>query len=316
MTQAKNLIKRHGLLLAFTVFLAAVAVNADAFLTTGNILDVFRQVSITGMIAVGTTFVVITGRLDLSVGSMLTLLTVLVVDQHNNVGPLGAIIFTLIAATAIGAFNGFLIGYLKLNALIVTLAMLSFLQGLTLLYSGGSNVNIANAQDTWFRFFGRSDVFGIPVPAILFLGAAALGSFLLARTVFGRHIYAVGGNETTSVFSGVGASRTVLLAYVLSAAATGCAAIILGSRVMGAQNTIGQGYELTVLAGIILGGTSMLGGSGSIWRTVIGISMLGFIQNGLLLMEFPYYVQWLVTWVVIITAGRIALAAKRGRFLQ
>ena len=149
-------LKKNGLLVAFGLFLGTVALSTDAFLSVGNILDVLRQVSITGMIAVGTTFVVITGRLDLSVGSMLTLLTVLLVDQHNQVGPLAAIIITVAAAVALGAFNGLLVGYLKLNALIVTLAMLSFLQGLTLLYSGGSNVNIPNAQETWFRFFPRT----------------------------------------------------------------------------------------------------------------------------------------------------------------
>lgn len=308
-------LKKRGLLVAFAVFFIVVALNTDAFLSVGNILDVLRQVSITGMIAIGTTFVVLTGRLDLSVGSMLTLLTVVLVDQHNYVGPFLAILVTLLAAVALGAFNGLLVGYLKLNALIVTLAMLSFLQGLTLFYSGGSNVNIPNAQTTWFRFFGRSDLFGIPVPVLLFLGVAALAAFLLGKTVFGRQIYAVGGNETASNFSGISSSRTVFWAYVLSGLATGFAAIILGSRVMGAQSTIGQGYELTVLAGIILGGTSMLGGSGSVWRTVIGISMLGFIQNGLLLMGFAYYVQWLVTWAVIIVAVWADLAGKRGRIL-
>ncbi|AGI69346.1 putative sugar ABC transporter permease protein [Octadecabacter antarcticus 307] len=308
-------LKKRGLLVAFAVFFMVVALNTDAFLSVGNILDVLRQVSITGMIAIGTTFVVLTGRLDLSVGSMLTLLTVVLVDQHNYVGPFLAILVTLLAAVALGAFNGLLVGYLKLNALIVTLAMLSFLQGLTLFYSGGSNVNIPNAQTTWFRFFGRSDLFGIPVPVLLFLGVAALAAFLLGKTVFGRQIYAVGGNETASNFSGISSSRTVFWAYVLSGLATGFAAIILGSRVMGAQSTIGQGYELTVLAGIILGGTSMLGGSGSVWRTVIGISMLGFIQNGLLLMGFAYYVQWLVTWAVIIVAVWADLAGKRGRIL-
>jgi ribose transport system permease protein/putative xylitol transport system permease protein len=151
------------------------------------------------------------------------------------------------------------------------------------------------------------------VPVILFLGIAAIAGFVLQRTVFGRQVYAVGGNETASVFSGVNSRRTVFIAYVLSGLATGFAAIIMGSRVMGAQNTIGQGYELTVLAGIILGGTSMLGGSGSIWRTVIGISMLGFMQNGLLLMGFAYYVQWLVTWFVIIAAVWIDMAGKRGK---
>jgi ribose transport system permease protein/putative xylitol transport system permease protein len=267
------------------------------------------------MMALGVTFVVVTGRLDLSVGSMLTLLTVIVVDQHNIVGPGPAIGLTLLAGLAIGAWNGLLVGVFKLNALIVTLAMLSFLQGLTLAYSGGSNVNVAGADATWFAVFGRGTIAGIPVPVLIFLGAAMALSFLLARTTFGRSVYAVGGNETTSVFSGIDARITVFAAYVLSGLTTAIAAVIMGSRVMGAQNTIGQGYELTVLAGVILGGTSLLGGSGSIWRTVLGISMLGFIQNGLLLMGFPYYVQWLVTWAIIILAVWIDMAAKRGRVL-
>lgn len=307
------MLRRHGLVLAFLVFLVGVALNTDAFLTPGNILDVLRQVSITGMMALGVTFVVLTGRLDLSVGSMLTLLTVIVVDQHNISGPFPAIVMTLFAGLAIGAFNGLLIGFVRLNALIVTLAMLSFLQGLVLFYSGGSNVNVQNAQSTWFAVFGRGNFLGIPVPVILFLLGAVVAGLVLQFTTFGRRVYGVGGNETASIFSGIDARWTVFWSYVISGFTTAIAAVIMGSRVMGAQNTIGQGYELTVLAGVILGGTSMLGGSGSIWRTVIGISMLGFIQNGLLLLGFPYYVQWLVTWAVIIIAVWIDLGAKRGR---
>lgn len=309
----KDLLRRHGLIAAFSVFLAVVAVSVDAFLTPGNILDVLRQVSITGMIALGVSFVVLTGRLDLSVGSMLTLLTVIVVDQHNQAGPFLAIILTLGAGVVIGAFNGVLVGFVGLNALIVTLAMLSFLQGLVLLYSGGSNVNVQDAQNTWFSIFGRGTLLGIPVPVVIFILCSIVCGLVLQLTSFGRKVYAVGGNETASVFSGVDARWTVFWTYLISGLTTAVAALIMGSRVMGAQNTIGQGYELTVLAGIILGGTSLLGGSGSIWRTVIGISMLGFIQNGLLLLGFPYYVQWLVTWAVIILAVWIDLGAKRGR---
>jgi ribose/xylose/arabinose/galactoside ABC-type transport system permease subunit len=309
----QRLVQRHGLIFAFVLFLVVVSFSSPEFLTPGNILDVIRQVSITGMIAIGVTFVVITGRLDLSVGSMLTFLTVLVVDQHNQVGPGLAMLMTLAAGMLIGVVNGYFVGFLKLNALIVTLAMLSLLQGFTLLYSGGSNVNVENAQETWFAFFGRGELFNVPMPVWFFLLAAAIGSVVLLKTNFGRWIYSVGGNETVSLFSGIQTRWVVLSAYVISGLATGLAAIIMGSRVMGAQNTIGQGYELTVLAGIILGGTSMLGGSGTIWRTVIGITMLGFVQNGLLLLGFPYYIQWLVTWVVIILAVWIDLAAKRGR---
>lgn len=315
LNRKREYLRRHGLMLAFSVFLLATALYAPTFLSPGNILDVIRQVSITGMIAIGVTFVVITGRLDLSVGSMLTLLTVVVVDQHNQLGPAMAIGITLLAGAVIGALNGFLVGYLKLNALIVTLAMLSFLQGVTLFYSGGSNVNVTDAQTTWFRFFGRGDVLDIPAPVWIFFIASAVASFFLLKTNFGRRVYAVGGNETASRFSGVQTRKVVFSAYVLSGLATALAAIIMGSRVMGAQNTIGQGYELTVLAGIILGGTSLMGGGGTIWRTVLGVSMLGFVKNGLLLLGYPYYVQWLVTWMVIILAVWVDLAAKRGRVI-
>lgn len=306
-------LQKHGLIAAFALFLVVTAFYAPTFLTPGNILDVIRQVSITGLIAVGVTFVVITGRLDLSVGSMLTLLTVVVVDQHNQVGPGLAITVTLLAGLLIGACNGFLVGFVRLNALIVTLAMLSLLQGVTLFYSGGSNVNVADAETSWFSIFGRGDLLGAPAPVWIFLGIAAVASFVLLKTNFGRSIYAVGGNETGSFFSGIETRWVVFAAYLLSGLATALAAVLMGSRVMGAQNTIGQGYELTVLAGIILGGTSLMGGSGTIWRTVVGIAMLGFVQNGLLLLGFPYYVQWLVIWVVIIMAVWIDLAAKRGR---
>lgn len=309
----KHALRSHGLLLAFGAFLFSVAANADAFLTVGNILDVLRQVSITGMMALGVTFVVLTGRLDLSVGSLLTLLTVIVVDQHNESGVAAALVMTLAAGLVVGAFNGFLVGFIGLNALIVTLAMLSFLQGLVLFYSGGSNVNIPNAHETWFAVFGRGDFMGLPVPVILFIVAGIIAGAVLRLTAFGRKVYAVGGNTTASVFSGIDARWTVFWTYVVSGLTTGLAAIIMGSRVMGAQNTIGQGYELAVLAGVILGGTSLLGGRGSIFRTMIGIAMLGFIQNGLLLLSFPYYVQWIVTWAVIILAVWIDIGAKRGR---
>jgi len=201
-----GLLRRHGLILAFLVFLGGVALNAEAFLTPGNILDVLRQVSITGMMALGVTFVVLTGRLDLSVGSMLTLLTVIVVDQHNIVGPFPAIVMTLLAGLAVGAINGLLVGFVKLNALIVTLAMLSFLQGLVLFYSGGSNVNVSNAQDTWFGVFGRGDFLGLPVPVVLFFVSAVIAGLVLQFTTFGRRVYGVGGNETASIFSGIDAS--------------------------------------------------------------------------------------------------------------
>lgn len=304
--------RQQGILLAFLLFLIIVAFNSSSFLTPDNILQVLRQVSILGVMALGVTFVVICGRLDLSVGSMLSLTTVLVVSLHDQIGPGGAILVTLFAGVLAGCVNGFLVGVLKLNSLIVTLGMLSTLQGVTLLYTGGKNVSVANPDATWFAVFGRDYLFDIPVPVIIFLGGAAILGIVLQRTSYGRQVFAVGGNETASRYSGVHSARIIFSAYVLSGLTTAVAAVIMGSRVMGSQNNVGQGYELDVLAGIILGGTSLLGGSGSIFRTVVGIVILGFIENGLLLLGFPYYVQWLVTWGVIIGAVWLDVASKRG----
>ena len=306
-------LKQQGILYAFLLFLAGVAVAYPNILSIGNVLTVLQQVSIIGTMALGVTFVVIAGELDLSVGSMLSLTTVMVVNLHDKVGPAAAIGITLVVAAAIGAFNGLLVGYLRLNSLIVTLGMLSALQGLTFIYSGGNNVDIKNPNHTWFAIFGRGFVAHLPVPMLIFLGLAAVLGVVLHRTGYGRRIFAVGGNPVASAFSGVRSSRIIFSTFVISALATACAAVILGSRVMGSQNTVGQGYELQVLAAIILGGTSLLGGAGSMFKTVIGVLILGFIQNALLLLGFAYYVQWLVTWFVIIAAVWLDVASKRGR---
>ena len=277
-----------------------------------------RATAIIGVMALGVTVVVLSGNLDLSVGSMLSFGTVMVVDLHDKIGPGPAILVTLLCVLALGAVNGVLVGFLKLNSLIVTLGMLSTIQGLTLIYSGGKNVDINPAvQDTtWFRVFGRSSIAGVDMPIIIFFALAIVLGIIIAYTPYGRRVYAVGGNPTAAVFSGIRRNRVVFSTYLVSAFTVGIASIILGSRVMGSQNTVGQGYELLVLAGIILGGTSLLGGSGSILKTVIGVLILGFIQNGLLLMGYPFYAQWIVTWVVIILAVWLDVGAKRGRLLS
>jgi ribose transport system permease protein len=185
-----------------------------------------------------------------------------------------------------------------------------------LIYSGGQNVDISDQTGTWFAFFGRGTVFGISTPIVIFLVLAVIFHIVLTYTAYGRRVFTVGGNPTAAVFSGVRRKVIVFSTYLISAFTVSIAAIILGSRVMGSQNNVGQGYELQVLAAVILGGTSLLGGSGSIPRTVIGVLMLGFIQNGLLLMGYAYYAQWLVTWIVIILAVWLDLAGKRGRLLS
>ena len=307
---------RQGIIVAFAAFMIVFALANPRFIDPDNISGVIRSSAILGVMALGVTFVVIGGNLDLSVGSMMSFATIVVLDLHDQIGP-GLAIPAMVALTlCLGAFNGFLVGYLKLNSLIVTLGMLSAIHGLTLTWSGGQNMDIADKRGTWFSVFGQGEVLGIPVPILMFALLAAVLGLVLSRTPFGRKVYAVGGNGTAATFSGIPRARIVFFTYLMSSFCVAVAGLIQASRSLGSQNTVGQGLELEVLAAVILGGASLLGGSGTIFKTVIGVLILGFIQNGLLLIGLPFYAQYVVTWVIIILAVWLDIAAKRGRLLS
>ncbi|MEI4232937.1 ABC transporter permease [Roseovarius sp. D22-M7] len=308
-----GLLARQGILVAFVLFMIGFTLANGQFLDPDNVMGVIRSSAILGVMALGVTFVVISGNLDLSVGSMMSFSTIVVLDLHDKIGPALAIPAMFAMTLALGAFIGFLVGYLKLNSLIVTLGMLSAIHGLTLTYSGGKNMDIADKEGTWFSVFGRGEALGIPVPILIFLLLALGLGMLLAKTPFGRKVYAVGGNGMAATFSGIPRARVVFSCYLVSAFCVATAGLLQASRSMGSQNTVGQGLELEVLAAVILGGASLMGGSGTIFKTVIGVLILGFIQNGLLLVGLPFYVQYVVTWVIIILAVWLDIAAKRGR---
>jgi ribose transport system permease protein/putative xylitol transport system permease protein len=304
---------RQGILVAFALFMVGFTLANGQFINPDNIMGVIRSSAILGVMALGVTFVVISGNLDLSVGSMMSFSTIVVLDLHDKLGPALAIPAMFAMTLCLGAFIGFLVGYLKLNSLIVTLGMLSAIHGLTLTYSGGKNMDIADKEGTWFSVFGRGEALGIPVPILIFLLLALALGTMLAKTPFGRKVYAVGGNGMAATFSGIPRARVVFSCYLVSAFCVATAGLLQASRSMGSQNTVGQGLELEVLAAVILGGASLMGGSGTIFKTVIGVLILGFIQNGLLLVGLPFYVQYVVTWLIIILAVWLDIAAKRGR---
>lgn len=311
-----GVLAKQGILIAFALFMIGFTLANPKFLAVDNVFSVVRSSAILGVMALGVTFVVISGNLDLSVGSMMSFSTIVVLDLHDKIGPALAIPAMFAMTLGLGALIGFLVGYLKLNSLIVTLGMLSAIHGLTLTWTGGKNMDIADKAGTWFGVFGRGTALGIPVPILIFLALAAVLGLVLAKTPFGRKVYAVGGNGTAATFSGVRRARTVFTCYLLSAGCVATAGLIQASRSLGSQNTVGQGLELQVLAAVILGGASLLGGSGTIFKTVIGVLILGFIQNGLLLLGLQFYVQYVVTWVIIIMAVWLDIAAKRGRLLS
>ncbi|MGR3366094.1 MAG: ABC transporter permease [Sagittula sp.] len=308
-----SVLAKQGILIAFALFMIAFTIANPKFISVDNVFSVVRSSAILGVMALGVTFVVISGNLDLSVGSMMSFSTIVVLDLHDKVGPALAIPLMFAMTLCLGAFIGFLVGYLRLNSLIVTLGMLSAIHGLTLTYSGGQNMDIADKEGTWFSVFGQGTALGIPVPILIFVALAAFLGLALARTPFGRKVYAVGGNGTAATFSGIRRARTVFTCYLISAGCVATAGLIQASRSLGSQNTVGQGLELEVLAAVILGGASLLGGSGTIFKTVIGVLILGFIQNGLLLVGLQFYVQFVVTWIIIILAVWLDIAAKRGK---
>jgi ribose transport system permease protein len=304
---------RHGIIIAFAVFMIGFTIANQRFVDPDNIMGVVRSSAILGVMALGVTFVVISGNLDLSVGSMMSFSTIVVLDLHDKLGPTLAIPAMFAMTMCLGAIIGFLVGYLRLNSLIVTLGMLSAIYGLTLTYSGGKNMDIADKEGTWFSVFGQGEIIGIPVPILIFGVLAVVLGTMLARTPFGRKVYAVGGNGVAATFSGVRRPRVVFACYLLSSFCVATAGLIQASRSLGSQNTVGQGLELEVLAAVILGGASLLGGSGTIFKTVIGVLILGFIQNGLLLVGLQFYAQYVVTWIIIILAVWLDIAAKRGK---
>lgn len=304
---------RHGIIVAFVLFMIGFTVANQRFLDPDNIMGVVRSSAILGVMALGVTFVVISGNLDLSVGSMMSFSTIVVLDLHDKIGPGMAIPAMFAMTLCLGALIGFLVGYLKLNSLIVTLGMLSAIHGLTLTYSGGKNMDIADKEGTWFSIFGQGEIAGLPVPILIFAALAVMLGAILAKTPFGRKVYAVGGNGVAATFSGVRRARVVFSCYLISSLCVATAGLIQASRSLGSQNTVGQGLELEVLAAVILGGASLLGGSGTIFKTIIGVLILGFIQNGLLLVGLQFYAQYVVTWIIIILAVWLDIAAKRGK---
>lgn len=298
-----------GILVILAVAIALVLAVPVAF-SWGNLSQVLRQSSFVGLMAIGITFVVISGRLDLSIGSLLSLSAIVSVDMANAFGPAAGIAAGVAVGVASGVVTGVLVGFLKLNSLVVTLGMLSLLQGLALVYTSGKNLLITD-KTSGFAFLGRGYILGIPTPVLLLLVLAVLFAFILARSAFGRRVIAVGGGEEAARFSGIRPSRVIFSCYVLSGLMTGLAAVVFASRVMAARSDSGAGLELVVLSGAILGGISLAGGRGGVLRAIAGILVLALIQNILLIVGLPYYTQWLFIWAIIISAVWLDLAAKR-----
>lgn len=304
-----QIVQRYGIVIGLLLACLTLTLISDNFLTTRNVLNVLRQTSINGVLAIGMTFVILTRGIDLSVGSVVALSGVVAASfaTTSSAGfipgapwPAGiAILIGLAVGMGCGAVSGVIVARYRVPAFVATLGMLSAARGLTLLYSGGRPIP---ALSETFRWIGTGSILGIPVPIFLLLGTFALAHFVLTQTRFGRHVYAVGGNPHAAKVSGLPVNRIRFLVYVISGALAGLAGMILAARTGSALPQAGIAYELDAIAAVVIGGTSLAGGVGRVSGTLIGALLIGVMNNGLDLMGVESYYQQVIKGFLIVAA--------------
>ncbi|WP_271853470.1 ABC transporter permease subunit [Planococcus maritimus] len=283
------------------IIIIITAIN-PSFLSMSNILNVLRQVSINALIAFGMTFVILTGGIDLSVGSILALTGAVTAGMMaSGVDPILAMLLGLFLGAVLGAINGVIIAKGKVAPFIATLATMTIYRGLTLVYTEGRPIS-GLGDSMAFQMLGKGYFLGIPIPVVTMLISFGILYFILKKTTFGRRVYAVGGNEEASVLSGINADRIKIYVYSLVGALAALASLILTSRLNSAQPTAGQMFELDAIAAVVLGGTSLTGGRGWIVGTLIGALIIGVLNNGLNLIGVSSFFQQVVKGAVILLA--------------
>ncbi|MGL4052937.1 ABC transporter permease [Staphylococcus haemolyticus] len=279
-----------------------VSILNPSFLDLSNLLNLLRQISINGLIAFGMTFIILTGGIDLSVGSILALSSAFIALMiTSGVDPIIALIIGVLIGFVLGAVNGLLVTKGNMAPFIATLATMTIFRGLTLVITDGNP--ITNLGDSYlFQLFGKGYFIGIPVPAVTMIIVFVILLIILQKTTFGRHTYAIGGNEVAAKISGIKVNKIKILIYGISGLMSALAGGILTSRLNSAQPTAGTSYELDAIAAVVLGGTSLTGGKGRIVGTLIGVLIIGVLNNGLNLLGVSSFYQQVVKGVVILIA--------------
>lgn len=291
-----------GALIALVLLILVIGVISPEFRTVSNFLSLLRQSSINGLIAFGMTCVILTGGIDLSVGSVLALSTALCAGFITRGMPVGAaMLLALVIGTALGTVSGVLVTKGRLQPFIATLVTMTVYRGLTMIFMDGKP--ISNLGDSFtLKVVGKGNFYHIPIPVITFLLIFGIFVFVLQKTTFGRRIYATGSNEQAAKLAGVNTAKTKLIAYAISGGMAALSGLILLSRLSSAQPTLGTGYELDAIAAVALGGTSMNGGRGRIWGTFVGVLIIAVLNNGLNILGVSSYYQDVVKGIVILIA--------------
>ena len=321
---AFSFLAKFAPLIFLLLLMAIFAIMEPRFLSSVNLFNVMRQVSITGLLAIGMTFVILTAGIDLSIGSLLAFAGLVAaavakggLQDRFTVGddaigygwPLAAL-SAILVGLACGYLQGIAITKLKVPAFVVTLGGMSVFRGAALLFAAGGPISGFQPDFAWW---GQGRIYSVPVPVIIFLVAALIAHIVLAYTRYGRRVYAVGGNPEAARLAGVNVTSVITSVYIIMGFFAGLGAFVLSARLNSAEAVAGTGYELTVIASVVIGGTSLFGGSGSIFGTVIGAILIGVLLNGLVLMNVNSYIQQIIIGVIIVLAVAFDTFAKSRR---
>ena len=303
--------RQFGTLAGLLVLSFVLWILTPHFLTVSNLLNVLEQSSINAIVAAGMTFAIISGGIDLSVGSVLALSGIALASALQAGGSLPlALALALASAAVCGLLNGLIVTLGRLPPFIATLGMMSVARGLALIWAEGRPISGFNES---FRLIATARPLGVPAPVLITLVVYGVAHVMLAHSVFGRSIYAIGGNEEASRLSGVPVRLHKTGAYVVCGLTRGVAAVVLTARLNSAQPTAGVMYELDAIAATVIGGTSLFGGEGTLVGALIGALIMGVLRNGLNLLDVSSFVQQFVIGIVIIAAVLIDTTLKRGR---
>jgi ribose transport system permease protein len=296
----KNAVLKYKSLVGLLILCIIISFITPRFLSIANIKNVLTQVSVNAVIAIGMSFVILTGGIDLSVGSILAVSGAAAASIIKSTGNLFlAIIVALSIGCVIGLINGVLISKGKIQAFIVTLATMTIFRGVTYVYTNGTPISGLGQS---FSGIGNTMVLGLPIPVIFMIIVFGIGFYILSQTRYGRYLYALGGNEDSARLSGINTNKIKTLVYVICGATAALSGIIVTSRIGSASPNAGVGFELDAIAAVVLGGTSLAGGEGSVVGTIIGALIIGVLNNGLNLMNVSPFYQAIVKGLVILLA--------------
>ena len=306
---SRRLLRDYGSLLGLLLIGAVLGLLSDRFLTTSNLINVARQVSINAIVAAGMTFVIITGGIDLSVGSTIALAGCAALLVAGPLGDVVGMTAGILVAAGVGFLNGALVAWGRVPPFITTLATMTVVRGAALVLTNGEPIVKTEGPYLWL---GQASVGPIPVPILLMVATLFGAHWFLSRTRWGTYVYAVGGNAEAARLSGISLAGIQILVYVVGGALAGLAGLVLAARLSSAQPNTGVGFELDAIAAVVLGGTSLMGGEGTIWGTTVGAFIIGFLNNGFNLMNVSPFYQLIAKGAVIVLAVLVDQLLKAG----